>query len=51
MPLRAAHSVLGFSQEIFSTCRGINCRYAPRSSVPQPAPSAVSREEWDTGAP
>jgi hypothetical protein len=50
-PLRAAHSIFGSSQEIFSAFGGINCWYAPRSPVPQPAPSAVSREESDTAAP
>ncbi|GAA2766892.1 hypothetical protein GCM10010103_59330 [Streptomyces paradoxus] len=49
--MRATHSILGFSQEIFSVFGGINRWYAPRSVVPQPAPSAVSREESDTGAP
>lgn len=50
-PLRAAHNVLGFSHEIFSTLDGISRRYSPSWAEPQPAPSAVSREESDTGAP
>ncbi|GAA2293507.1 hypothetical protein GCM10010234_38650 [Streptomyces hawaiiensis] len=49
--MRASHSIRGLSQEIFSDFGGINRRYAPRSPAPQPAPSAVSREESDTGAP
>jgi hypothetical protein len=50
-PLRAAHSILGSSHEIFSTLDGISRRYRPGSALPQPAPSAVSREESDTGEP
>ncbi len=50
-PLRAAHRCLGSSQEIFSAWRGTSRMYSPRTEAPQPAPSAVSREDSDTRAP